>query len=102
MSLDTGKSTPSRAFQENLAGWKAKANRLETERNKLRELLNEANADARVMDAQLTGITETLTRVARRAERLASVDPTDPVRAGRAAQARDDLTTIETILGSST
>lgn len=80
-------------------GWKSKAQRLETERNNLRTLLNETNADARQMTAQLDGIEDTLRFVTERAERLASADPTDLVRAGRAAALREFLGSVESITG---
>lgn len=87
MSLDTGKSTPAKAVQDALDGWRSKARRLEPENQRLRSQLNDVNEAARVMEGQLDRVAEALKSETERWGRLASADPTDPVRAGRAAQA---------------
>lgn len=89
----------SRDAQDIIAGLKSKLKRTETELAKCRDLMNHANSDARQMAAQLDGIEDTIRFVTKRAERLHSEDPTDPVRAGRAAALREFLYSVETITG---
>lgn len=82
MSIDSTKPTPPRSVQDALAGYKTKAERMESRANNLeaelrtvRHLLNEANAENRAMDSQLAGLGDDARRRYQAALARSEADP---------------------------
>lgn len=107
MSLDRTNPTPPRSVQENLAGYKARADRLdgrvkqlETELARTRELMNSAHAEARQMSAMLDGIGDDLTRRYETALERSEADPGRREHAVAVRETRAAVDSYKTIRGT--